>query len=235
VVSQPTPRPNPNQQAQQRRRRAAERQERLKRQRYARFNKSSWRITDVVDGDTVKVRKLSGPAPRTDWTVRVIGIDTPETVKPDTPVECAGPNATASMLTLGFSAPVDANLDGLVDTKGGDGRQVYLRTDITQDLYDSFGRLLAYVVTLPGTDLGLRQIEQGGAALTCSTSCTPATRSTAMRRRAPGTRVSACGAPAAATSTWRRSGLRLSGRDGPLRAPRRGRSRRVAIAARHET
>ena len=45
------------------------------------------RITEVVDGDTVKVR-ASG-AKHKDYTVRLIGIDTPETKRPGVPVECS--------------------------------------------------------------------------------------------------------------------------------------------------
>src|SRR5689334_21160821 len=47
------------------------------------------RVTHVVDGDTIDVRLADGG----EDTVRYIGIDTPETVKPDTPVQCGGPKA----------------------------------------------------------------------------------------------------------------------------------------------
>jgi micrococcal nuclease len=57
--------------------------------------------------------------------VRYIGIDTPETVKPDTPVQCGGPEAH------------DAN-ERLVG-----GRAVTLRFDAERR--DVYGRLLAYV------------------------------------------------------------------------------------------
>ena len=57
--------------------------------------------------------------------VRYIGIDTPETVKPDTPVQCGGPEAH------------DAN-ERLVG-----GRTVTLRFDAERR--DVYGRLLAYV------------------------------------------------------------------------------------------
>jgi micrococcal nuclease len=46
-------------------------------------------VTRVVDGDTVEVR-LDGH----EEDVRYIGVDTPETVKPDTPVQCFGPQAS---------------------------------------------------------------------------------------------------------------------------------------------
>src|SRR5688572_15108168 len=47
-------------------------------------------LVKVVDGDTVVV-DIDGQR----QTVRLIGIDTPETVKPNSPVECFGPEASA--------------------------------------------------------------------------------------------------------------------------------------------
>lgn len=78
-------------------------------------------IERVVDGDTVDVI-ING---RGD-TVRLIGIDTPETKKPDTPIECFGPEASARLSEL---LPP--------------GTPVRLERDI--DSRDQFGRLLAYV------------------------------------------------------------------------------------------
>src|SRR5690349_7464847 len=49
----------------------------------------SARVTHVVDGDTIDVRMPGGA----EESVRYIGIDTPETVKPDTLVQCGGPEA----------------------------------------------------------------------------------------------------------------------------------------------
>ena len=117
------------------------------------------RITHVADGDTIGVRITGG---RTE-DVRLIGIDTPETHRPETPVECGGPQATSNMMRLAFSDPVDGDGDGLLDTDGDDGRTVTLRTDPTQDTRDRFGRLLAYVTTIAGVDLGERQIGEGWA------------------------------------------------------------------------
>jgi micrococcal nuclease len=82
---------------------------------------TSARVTDVVDGDTIDVRMPGGG----EETVRYIGIDTPETVKPDTPVQCGGPEAH----------DVNERLVG--------GRTVTLRFDA--ELRDVYGRLLAYV------------------------------------------------------------------------------------------
>ena len=81
----------------------------------------SAQVTHVVDGDTIDVRLPGGD----EDTVRYIGIDTPETVKPDTPVQCGGPEAH------------DAN-ERLVG-----GRSVTLRFDAEHR--DVYGRLLAYV------------------------------------------------------------------------------------------
>jgi micrococcal nuclease len=85
----------------------------------------SARVTHVVDGDTIDVELPDG----SEETVRYIGIDTPETVKPDTPVQCGGPKAHA----------VNERLVG--------GQSVTLRFDRERrDIYD---RLLAYVY-VPG-------------------------------------------------------------------------------------
>jgi micrococcal nuclease len=78
------------------------------------------RVVRVVDGDTISVR-LRGRAEK----VRYIGVDTPETVKADTRVQCYGKRASAFNRRL------------------VDGRVVRLRFD--RELRDRYGRLLAYV------------------------------------------------------------------------------------------
>ncbi len=97
----------------------------------------------MIDGDTVKVR-LGGSVNKT-YTVRLLGIDTPETRKPGTPVECGGKQATSFMFNLAFTAAVDSDGDQLLDRKGGTGVRVDVSTDKTQQLRDRFGRLLVYV------------------------------------------------------------------------------------------
>ena len=47
-------------------------------------------VVRAVDGDTIEVRIGGRPE-----DVRYIGVDTPETVKPDTPVQCFGPRASS--------------------------------------------------------------------------------------------------------------------------------------------
>jgi micrococcal nuclease len=90
-------------------------------------------VTRVVDGDTIEVQLSDG----SDEDVRYIGIDTPETVKPGTPVQCGGPRAH------------DVN-ERLVD-----GRTVILRFDAEHR--DVYGRLLAYVY-VPGEGRGGRAL-----------------------------------------------------------------------------
>ena len=81
---------------------------------------SSALVTRVVDGDTAHVL-LDGR----DVTIRFIGIDTPESVAPDQPVECFGPQAA------------DYTTDRL------EGTRVRLEFDVERE--DRFGRTLAYV------------------------------------------------------------------------------------------
>jgi micrococcal nuclease len=65
-------------------------------------------VTRIVDGDTVEVRiteRSDGPgAGRAEigqtYSVRLIGIDTPESVKPGSPVECFGIEASAAATAL---------------------------------------------------------------------------------------------------------------------------------------
>lgn len=102
------------------------------------------RITSVIDGDTVKVELASG----TKATVRLVGIDTPETKQPGTAVECGGRDATARMKRLAL--------------RGGRGRSVTITTDPTQDLTDRYGRLLSYVGA-GGTDFGRAMVASGWA------------------------------------------------------------------------
>jgi micrococcal nuclease len=90
------------------------------------------RVTHVVDGDTIEVELPDG----SDEDVRYIGIDTPETVKPGTPVQCGGPKAHE----------VNEQLVG--------GRDVRLRFDAERR--DVYGRLLAYVYLPPARAGGRR-------------------------------------------------------------------------------
>jgi micrococcal nuclease len=97
-------------------------------------------VTKVVDGDTIKV-DLDG----TIEMVRIVGINTPETVDPRKPVECMGKEASDFAKTLLT------------------GQLVHLETDPTQGDRDRYGRLLRFVFLQDGTDVGKLLIEQGFA------------------------------------------------------------------------
>jgi micrococcal nuclease len=102
----------------------------------------SARVVSVVDGDTIKVR-VDGHRE----TVRLIGIDTPESKRPNTPVECGAKNAAAAMKRLVA------------------GRSVTLRRDPSQDAVDRYGRTLAYVDLGGGRDAGETMIRSGWATV----------------------------------------------------------------------
>jgi len=97
------------------------------------------RVTRVVDGDTLK----ASVAGRTE-TVRVIGIDTPESVMPGTPIECFALRAAAEARRL---LPA--------------GAAIRLESDPTQARRDRYGRLLAHVWLADGTLYAERMIRGG--------------------------------------------------------------------------
>jgi micrococcal nuclease len=98
------------------------------------------RILRVVDGDTVVARLPGG-----DEKVRLIGIDTPETVDPRKPVQCFGKEA--SNRTKELLPP---------------GTAIRLERDV--EARDRYGRLLAYVYRADdGTFVNLALAEEGYA------------------------------------------------------------------------
>ena len=97
------------------------------------------RVVRVVDGDTIVAW-----VDREREYVRYIGVDTPETVKPDTPVQCYGPQASAANHRL------------------VEGRTVRLVVD--REGRDDYGRLLAYVYA--GSRFVNAELVRGGFART---------------------------------------------------------------------
>jgi micrococcal nuclease len=83
-------------------------------------SESIGRVIRVVDGDTVEVRVGDDTE-----TVRYIGVDTPESVKPGVPVQCFAKRASEFNRRL------------------VEGKRVRLR--LGPDHFDRYGRLLAYV------------------------------------------------------------------------------------------
>ena len=96
-------------------------------------------VTHVTDGDTIGVGR--------GWryeNVRLIGVDTPETVHPEKPVETFGPEAS--------------DFTG----RALEGRKVYLQLEPRNE-YDRYGRLLAYVFLVDGTLFNAELVKQGYA------------------------------------------------------------------------
>jgi micrococcal nuclease len=99
---------------------------------------SAHQVVRFVDGDTIVV-DVNGK----DEHVRMIGVDTPETHDPDTPVQCYGAAAAA----------YTKNLIG--------DQQVRLKSDSKDADRDKYGRLLRYVY-LPDGRLVAKEIISNG-------------------------------------------------------------------------
>ena len=103
----------------------------------AQFEPIEATVVRGIDGDTIRVR-VRGKA----HTVRLIGVDTPETVHPTKTVQHFGAEA---------SAYTKAALEG---------KTVTLEADPTGDTVDRYGRLLRYVY-LDGQNFNARLIREG--------------------------------------------------------------------------
>lgn len=98
-------------------------------------------VSNVFDGDTIVVVRDGR-----EITIRLIGVDTPETGRPDTPVQFYGPEASeftrrsllGKQVRLEFEAP------------GRPGGAI-----------DKYGRTLAYVITGDGTNFNLELVRLG--------------------------------------------------------------------------
>lgn len=98
-------------------------------------------ILRVIDGDTL-VADLGDEG---EATIRLLGVNTPETVDPRKAAECFGKEASNF-------------------TKHElEGKRVILEADPLADESDRYGRLLRVVKLLDGTDFNAKLIEQGYA------------------------------------------------------------------------
>ena len=86
------------------------------------------RVVRIIDGDTIVVEE-NGLQEK----VRLIGINTPESVDPRKKVECFGKEASAFATLLLL------------------GKEVRLESDTSQDDRDKYGRLLRFVFLFDGT------------------------------------------------------------------------------------
>ncbi|MEO7363999.1 MAG: thermonuclease family protein [Candidatus Saccharimonadales bacterium] len=98
----------------------------------------SYAIDHFVDGDTIAI-SMNGHVE----TVRFVGVDTPETHKPNTPVQCYGPAASAYTKAM-----------------IGDGK-VRLQVDPQSTNRDRYNRLLRYVYLPDGRLLNELLIQTG--------------------------------------------------------------------------
>lgn len=97
-----------------------------------------YRVSRFVDGDTVVV-DMNGHEEK----VRFVGVDTPETHKPNTPVQCYGPAAAAFTKTVIGS------------------QKLRLVSDPLSTDRDRYGRLLRYVYLPDGRLLNQELIKTG--------------------------------------------------------------------------
>lgn len=95
-------------------------------------------VSRVIDGDTIVV-DIGGVPEK----VRLIGVDTPETVDPRKPVQCFGKEASAFTKSL------------LLNTS------VKLESDASQGERDKYGRVLRYVFLEDGTLVNKKIISEG--------------------------------------------------------------------------
>lgn len=101
---------------------------------------SSVPVTKVVDGDTIKVL-IDG----TSKTVRLIGIDAPESVHPSKSIQCFGKEASKKLNEI------------LLD------QSVSLKSDTSQGDVDKYGRLLRYILLKDGINVNNLMIADGYA------------------------------------------------------------------------
>ncbi|HYH36479.1 MAG TPA: thermonuclease family protein [Candidatus Saccharimonadales bacterium] len=97
-------------------------------------------VKRFIDGDTIAVN-MNGKIE----TIRFVGIDTPETHKPNTPVQCYGPAAAA----------FTKNLIG--------NKSVRLVSDSLSTNRDRYDRLLRYVYLPDGTLVNQKLVQNGYA------------------------------------------------------------------------
>lgn len=99
-----------------------------------------YRVSRFSDGDTITVDMNGTPE-----TIRLIGVDTPETHDPRKPVQCYGPAASAYTKNILTAA----------------GSRVRLAADSLSGNRDRYDRLLRYVYLPDGTLLNEKLITEG--------------------------------------------------------------------------
>ncbi len=95
-------------------------------------------VIKVIDGDTVQVN-IRGKVE----TIRLIGVDTPESVDPRKPVQC-------------FALEASKKAKEILT-----GKKVFLEADSTQGERDKYNRLLRYIFLEDGTNFNKLMIAEG--------------------------------------------------------------------------
>jgi micrococcal nuclease len=103
-------------------------------------NNELFKVSRVIDGDTIEVTKDN-----IKFTIRLIGVDTPELLDPRKIVECFAKEAS------------DKTKSALTD------KDVYLESDPTQGDKDKYNRLLRYVILLDKTNFNKQLLLEGFA------------------------------------------------------------------------
>lgn len=118
-------------------------------------------VTRVIDGDTIEVQSTSGNRD----TVRLLGVDTPETFRANKPNEYSGVMDTVCLDRWGIAAKSFAleNLQGrtvalYLDLEAGGNQNA--EGGLTFDRIFTFGRLLAFV-EVEGQDFSAELVRRG--------------------------------------------------------------------------
>ena len=107
---------------------------------------SRFHVVKVVDGDTVDISQGEQGEEREEvFRLRLIGINTPETVDPRRAVQCFGKEASNKAKELLTGSTVRVELDS------------------SQGMYDKYDRVLAYLILPDGTIFNEQMIREGYA------------------------------------------------------------------------
>jgi micrococcal nuclease len=99
-------------------------------------------VVRVIDGDTIEARIDGGNEIE---KIRLLGINTPESVDPRRPVQCFGKEASKFAKQL------------------MEGKRITLKEDVQADDRDKYGRLLRNILLEDGTDVNALLIKEGYA------------------------------------------------------------------------
>jgi micrococcal nuclease len=110
---------------------------------WEKYNNKTFNVVKAVDGDTIDINVPDGRYEHT--RIRLLGVDTPETKKPDTPVMYFGPEASnfTKEKTL--------------------GKKITVIMDARSNPRDKYGRLLAHIQLDDGSILNEELISNGFA------------------------------------------------------------------------